>query len=108
MRGDVLLAALHLRLDLELLQARLDRLAQLAHRVAPVAARALERLLEHPEARRVQVAEAQVLELVIDGVEAQPVGDRRVDLERLAGDALLLLRRARPRACACCAGGRPA
>jgi hypothetical protein len=33
------------------------------------------------------MAEGQVLQLAIEVVQAQPVGDRRVDLERLAGDA---------------------
>ncbi len=88
----MLLAAVHLCLEPEFLQARLDRFRELSHRVAPVAARALERLLEHPETRRVQVAKAQVLELVVDGIEAEAVGDRRVDVERLARDPLLLLR----------------
>jgi len=54
--GDVLLAPVHLRVDPELLQPRLDRVRELAHGVAPVAARAPERLLQHAEARRVQVA----------------------------------------------------
>ncbi len=38
-----------------------------------------------------QVVEAEVLELVVERVEAQAVGDRRVDVERLARDAFLLL-----------------
>jgi hypothetical protein len=92
-RGDVLLAAGHLRLHLEFLQPRADALLDLAHRVAAVAARLRERLVEHAKARGVQRMEAQVLELVVERVQPQAIGDRRVDVERLAGDALLLLRR---------------
>ena len=36
----------------------------------------------------VEGREGQVLQLPLDGVHAEPVGQRRVDLERLAGLAL--------------------
>ena len=39
---------------------------------------------------RMRVVEAQVLELVLDLVEAEAVGQRRIDVERLAGDLVLL------------------
>jgi hypothetical protein len=41
----------------------------------------------------VEVLERQVLELDLDPRHAEPVGERRVDLHRLGGDPLLLLRR---------------
>ena len=37
--------------------------------------------------------EGEVFELVVDAVQSEPVGDRRIDLERFAGDAPALLRR---------------
>ena len=40
-----------------------------------------------------QVAERQVLELPLDLPDAQPIGQRRVDLHRLLGDAPLLVGR---------------
>ena len=46
-------------------------------------------------ALRVQRGEAQVLELLLDLLHAQAVGQRRVDVERLLGGALLLPRRQR-------------
>ena len=39
--------------------------------------------------------ERQVLQLEVQRVEAEPVGDRRVDVERLARDALAMRRRHR-------------
>ena len=55
---------------------------------------------------RVQGRERQVLELPLDRVHTEPVRQRGVDLQRLAGDPLLLLLAQRSRACACCAAGR--
>ena len=52
--------------------------------------------------------EGEVLELPLDLPDAQALGERRVDLGRLARDALLLLDAAARRACACCAAGRRA
>ena len=52
--------------------------------------------------------EREVLELPLDLPDPEPLGERRVDLHRLAGDALLLLDRRARRACACCAAGRRA
>ncbi len=40
---------------------------------------------------RMQALEGEVLELPLDGVDAEPVGDRRVHLERLLGLLQLLL-----------------
>jgi hypothetical protein len=40
-----------------------------------------------------QEVEAQVLELVVERVQSQAVGDRRVDVQRFARDSLLLLHR---------------
>src|SRR3546814_20172946 len=64
-------------------------------RLAPHQRLAADALLQHRVADRVQRAEAQVLQLGLDQVHAQALRDRRVDLQRLAGDALARLRRLR-------------
>ena len=51
-----------------------------------VAARPLQRALEHAVALRIQRLEAEVFQLELDAVEAEALGDRRVDLQRLARD----------------------
>ena len=58
-----------------------------------VAARALQFALEHLVAVRVQRAKPEILELELDRVQAEALGDRRVDLQRLARDAPPLDRR---------------
>ena len=63
------------------------RLAALAPRV--------EELGQLAEALGLEGLEREVLELPLDLPDAEPLGQRRVDLHRLAGDALLLLRRQR-------------
>ena len=46
-------------------------------------------------AHRIQLLERQVLQFEVQRVEAEPVGDRRVDVERLLGDPLAMRRRHR-------------
>jgi hypothetical protein len=89
-RIDRLLAAEDLRLELGLRERLLDVLLDPLDEVAPVAARLLHRLRERRLAPRLQVLERELLQLAIGLVEAEPVRDRRVDLERLGGDPLLL------------------
>ena len=60
-----------------------------------VAARALQRALEHAIALRIERPEAEVFELELDVVEAEALGDRRVDVERLARDGAPARRRHR-------------
>ena len=122
MSDEMRLFALHLEIDaVEMLLARHDarwnlgvreRLGELAfdlaQQLALVALRAPQRALEHLVAIRIERLEAQVLELELDRVHAEPVRDRRVDVERLARDAPLLLDRQRVRSCACCACDRRA
>ena len=67
-----------------------------------------DELLDLVVLARVQALEGEVLELPLDRVDPEPVGERRVDLERLAGLLDLLLLRQRTRGCACCGGGRRA
>jgi hypothetical protein len=75
-----------------LLQARPDAGEDLADHLAAVAARRLDGLGQHAVAQRIDVAEGQLLQLAIEVVQPQPVGDRGVDLQRLARDAAALVR----------------
>ena len=79
---------------------RLEGLVQLVHgsphvRLAGLAM-ALELAGELPVGIRVEHLEGEVLELPLDLPDAQALCERRVDLGRLAGDALLLGGRQRP------------
>ena len=87
-RIKMLFAAVNLRLDVVFLEPPFDRLHHFAERLAAVAARRLDRLAEHPVAVGVEVLEGKVLEFLVDAVEPEPVGDRRVDIQRFARDAL--------------------
>ena len=90
---DVLRAALEVGLDAGRLELRRElgdrpvdvRLAALAPRV--------EELGQLAEPLRLEGLEREVLELPLHLPDPEPLGQRRVDLHRLAGDALLLLRR---------------
>ena len=92
---DVLFAPVDHRLDGGVRQAGLDRLLGLADHLAPVAARRARRLCQHAMAQGIQVRERQFLEFLVQVVQAQAVGDRRVDLHGLARDAAALGRRDR-------------
>ena len=52
-------------------------------------------LVEHAVAERVCMTEAEILELRLERVHAEAVGNRRVDFQGFAGDADLLVRRHR-------------
>ena len=105
---DVLRAALDVGLDAgrgerrpELGDRRVDeRLAALAPGV--------EELGQLAEALGLERLEGQVLELPLHLPDPEPLGERGVDLHRLAGDPLLLVERAGRPACACCGAGRRA
>ena len=106
---EMRLFALHLQIDaVEVLLARDDarchlrfaeRLGQLAfdlaQQLALVALRAPQRPLEHLVAKRMKRLEPEVFELELDRVHAEPIRDRRIDVERLARDTALLLDRQR-------------
>ena len=85
-REDRLLAAGDDGGDPGLGEAVADHVEQPVHHLAAVAARRLDRVGEHPVAHRVEMLEREVLQLEVQRVQAQPVGDRRVDVERLVRD----------------------
>ena len=87
---EVLLAPDHARVEFLVAQALLDRGLEPLHHLAAIAARLAHRVLDHAVAHRVERGEAEVLELEADGVHAQAIGDRHVDVERLARDAAAL------------------
>ena len=68
----------------------------------------VEELGQLAEALRLEDLEGEVLELPLDLPDPEPLGQRGVDLHRLAGDPELLLRRQRRTASACCGAGRRA
>ena len=98
-RVEVLGAARDLRLDPELVEL----LGQVGARLVDVAlalgALLGDEALDLVVLARVERLEGEVLELPLDRVDTEPVGDRRVDVERLARLVdLLLLRHRRDRA----------
>ncbi len=62
----------------------------------PVAALAGHLLLHAAEGFRFQHLEGQILQLPLEAADAQPIGQRGVDVAGFGGDALLLLRPQRP------------
>ena len=90
---DVLGSALDVGLDAGGLELRLE----LGDRAVDVGLAALaprvEELGELAEALGLERLEREVLELPLDLPDAEALGERRVDLHGLAGDALLLVRR---------------
>src|SRR5882672_764299 len=92
---EVLFARVHARGDLRVRQ-RLPELAlDLTEQLPLITLRAPQRALQHLVAIRIERLEAELLELDLEGVDAEPIRDRRVDVERLTRDAPLLLYRQR-------------
>ena len=81
---QMLFARLDLGRDAGLLQRRLELHVNLVEKFLLIAAGALERALDDAIALRVESLEAEFLELQLHGVEPEPLGHRRVDIERLA------------------------
>ncbi len=88
---DVLLAADHDGLDLHVRKRLFEPLGDLAQELPLISLRAVDRLLEHPVSIRVGEAETVILEFGFQGVDAEAVGDGRVDLECLARDSSLFV-----------------
>src|SRR6187200_1731759 len=92
---EVLLAREHARLQASLAQTLREPALDLAQQLPLIALRAPQRPLQHAVAERIERLEAELLELGLERVYAEPVRDRRVDVERLARNATLLLDRKR-------------
>ena len=90
---QVLLASLDAAVDPGLRERALERDRDRLQEFLLVAARLLELPFQHLVAVGVQRHEPQVLEFKLDRVQAQALGDRGVDLERLTRDAPSLQRR---------------
>ncbi len=88
-------------------QGRAHGVLDLADDLAAVAARGQHGAVQHLVAVGVHGREAQVLQLAEQHVQAQAVGDGRVDIERLARHAAALVGADHVQR-ACCAAGRPA
>ena len=88
-----LLASDHARVEPLLMQALGHHDLDLLHQLLAVAARPPDRLRQDAVAHRIQGREAQILEFVLERIDAEPVGDRRIDVERLAGDAMAFVHR---------------
>ena len=72
------------------------RFKNLADHFAAVAARHLQGLGQNGVAVGVQIFKTQVLQFMVKVIQAEPVGDRRIDLHGLARDALALVLRHGP------------
>jgi hypothetical protein len=77
--------------DVDLLELALQRHRRLAHVLLAVGAALADHRLDLLVLARVQRREGEVFQLPLDLVDAEPVGERRVDLERLLGLLHLLL-----------------
>ena len=78
------LARFHRGCDPGFLQCRVELITDLRQKFLLVAARPLQCTLNDPVALRIECAEPQILELQLHVVEAEPFGDRCVDIQRLA------------------------
>ena len=87
----MLRAAGDLRRDVRLVELALEDHARLAHVLLAVGAPLGDHRLDLGVLARVQRLEGEVLELPLERVDAEPVRERRVDLERLARLLHLLL-----------------
>ena len=86
-RVEVLDAAAHVAGDRVLLEDAADRRADLLDEVPRQPLALVELLAQGAVVLGVELRQRQVLELGLDAADAEPVGDRGVDLERLRGDA---------------------
>ncbi len=90
---DVLRAALEVGVDAGGLEPRLELVDRPLDEGLATLAAGVEQLRELAEALRLEGLERQVLQLPLDLPDPEPLGERGVDLEGLARDPELLLRR---------------
>ncbi len=105
---EVLRAPADVGVDVQLVQA-LAHLGEHLGEVEVALGRAgRHHLVDLGVALGVQRGEGEVLQLLLDLLHAEAVGQRGVDVERLLGDAQPASTSAWRRASACCGAGRPA
>ena len=68
-------------------EPRVERVLDARHRFAPVAEHRADTRRDHAMTIGIKRAEAEVLQFGLEAVHAQPLRDRRVDVERFARDA---------------------
>ena len=90
---EVLFAGVDLGRDLRLGERSRDALRNASKEFFLVAAGPLQRAFDDAVALRIECTEAEILELEFHGVEAEALGERRVDVERFAGDGATAYRR---------------
>ena len=88
---EMLRTAADLRLDAGVLELHLDLLDGIVDECLPLLPLLLHALHEVVIFLRLEVAQAEVLELPLDVGDAEAVGKRRIDLDGFLGDALLLV-----------------
>src|SRR3974390_586412 len=82
----MLFTRLDARRDAGLLERAFELRADLDQKLLLIAACLLERPLDDAIALWIEGAEAEIFELELHVIEAEALGDRRVDIERLARD----------------------
>ena len=85
----------HGRAQTRLAQRPIEFLGNILDELALVALGPAYCLVEYAIPERVRMPEAEILQLRLERVHAEAVGDRRVDFQGFAGDTALLLRRHR-------------
>ena len=88
---EVLRATVDLALDARLGEPGLQLLGHLGDQLLPLLPLHAHQAHQLIVALGIDVAQGQVLQLPLDGVHAQPVRQRRVDVQRLTGDGHLAL-----------------
>src|SRR5688572_3494145 len=89
----ILLTSLDARADCGPVERRSQRIRDSADHLFLVALGTAHRVLDDTVAARIHRAEAEILELGLDRMHAEPVCDRRVDVERLARNGASLRER---------------
>ena len=92
-RVGALVAARHLRRDSAVGELLGELLLDLGDQADVAGFQRLQSLVDHPVGVRIELAECQILELLAHLVHAHAAGERRVDVERLLGDAAARLAR---------------
>ena len=89
---DALFAAGDLRRDIGELEPLADALQDAVHHLTPVTTRCLDRAGEYAIAHRIKMLEGQFLQLNEERVQPQSVGNRCIDVQRLARDPFTMRR----------------